>query len=584
MQRIRKPGILLFTGEMTGNFSLLNSFLRMKKPFCRTIRQSIFAGLLLFPAIDSPAAPRANILFLLSDDHSYPFLSCYGDPNVKTPTLDRFAAEGMKFHRFFTAAPQCVPSRASLLTGRSPVAARITRFSSPLARDEITIPEVLREKAGYFTGICGRQYHLDGSVPRNGDPELAALLAKHGLRTFSNRVDYLDASKGEGVEKKVAEFLDRKPADQPFFLWVNYNNPHHPWNEITLRPVPESLKLPPHWPDLPGLREQLADYCGEVNRLDLQVKAVLDVLDQRGALTNTLIVFVGDNGAALPHGKGSLYDPGCNVPFLVRWPGVVKPGGESRALLSGEDLAPTLLAAAGVPAPAKMSGVSFLPLLKGEPFTPRKHVFTERGPHGSAPVTVNMKNNGYDLSRAVRSDRYKLIYNCTPWIPYAPVDSAGGAGWQQMIAAGTNGKLAPGLVATYFTTPRPVYELYDLETDPSELNNLSGKPELAAVERTLRVALAEKMMTDFDYLPLPAIPETETRRSGDAEKGGGGGNRAAQFEQKDADKDGRLSFGEFSVGRDSAEAKRWFDLRDENSDAFLSREEFMRISPSRKTN
>ncbi|HEY1110254.1 MAG TPA: sulfatase-like hydrolase/transferase, partial [Opitutaceae bacterium] len=105
-----------------------------------------------------PAKP--NILFVLSDDHSYPFLSCYGDTNVKTPALDRLAAEGMKFHRFFTVAPQCVPSRAGFLTGRSAVAARMTRFSSPLPRDEVTFLELLREQGGYYTGIAGRSYHL----------------------------------------------------------------------------------------------------------------------------------------------------------------------------------------------------------------------------------------------------------------------------------------------------------------------------------------------------------------------------------------------------------------------------------------
>ncbi|HVJ68477.1 MAG TPA: sulfatase-like hydrolase/transferase, partial [Caulifigura sp.] len=93
-------------------------------------------------AAASAAAP--NIVLLLSDDHSYPYLSCYGDSNVRTPTLDRLAAEGMKFHRFFTACPQCVPSRAALMTGRSPVATRMTRFSSPLPREEVTLPELLR--------------------------------------------------------------------------------------------------------------------------------------------------------------------------------------------------------------------------------------------------------------------------------------------------------------------------------------------------------------------------------------------------------------------------------------------------------
>src|SRR5690606_24687691 len=102
-------------------------------------------------------------------------------------------------------------------------------------------------------------------------------------------------------------------------------------------------KLPAHWPDLPGMREQLADYCAEVNRLDRTVAGVLEVLSSRNLLDKTLIVFAGDNGCALPHGKGSLYDPGSNVPFLVRWPGVIQPGSESRALISAEDLAPTFL-------------------------------------------------------------------------------------------------------------------------------------------------------------------------------------------------------------------------------------------------
>jgi arylsulfatase A-like enzyme len=291
---------------------------------------------------------------------------------------------------------------------------------------------------------------------------------------------------------------------------LNFSDPHHPWNApASFRPDPASLKLPAHWPDVPGMREQLADYCAEVNRVDSSMQSVLDVLKERGFADNTLVVFAGDNGAALPHGKGSLYDPGANVPLVIRWPGVVKPGTESRALLSNEDLAPTLLAAAGLPPGPKMSGRSFLGLLKGEAYTPNKYIFVERGPHGSAPVSVNMHNSGYDLGRAVRSERYKFIYNCTPWIPYAPVDSAGGAAWRDITAANAQGKLSAGLRATYFTTPRPVYELYDLEADPSELNNLSGNPKLAAVERELRIALTEKMIVDFDYLPLPAIPGAE---------------------------------------------------------------------------
>jgi arylsulfatase A-like enzyme len=457
------------------------------------------------------AAAPPNILLLLSDDHSYPFVSAYGGSNVHTPTLDQLAAEGMKFHRFFTSAPQCVPSRAALMTGRSPVAARMTRFSSPLPRDEITLPELLRDQAGYFTGVCGRSYHLDGPGQQRAG-EIVQLLSKHGLHTFADRVDDLNTCPDPQIAEQVGVFLDKRPAGKPFFLWANFSDPHHPWNApARYRPEPKSLVLPAHWPDLPGMREQLADYCAEVNRLDETIGRVLKVLSDRGVFDETLVLFLGDNGAALPHGKGSLYDPGSNVPLIVRWPSVVKAGGESRSLLSGEDIAPTLLAAAGVKAPPKMSGVSFLPLLQDKPYEPREHVFIERGPHGSAPVSVNMTNGGYDLGRAVRGDRYKFIYNCTPWIPYAPVDSSGGAAWQQIKAAQDEGKLSTGLSSTYFSIPRPVYELYDLEADPSELLNLAGKSEVAEVEQRLRTALAEKMVLDFDYLPLPALGNGQAR-------------------------------------------------------------------------
>ena len=468
----------------------------------------VFA-LAVVAAAQSAAPARPNILFVLSDDHSYPFLSCYGDTNVRTPNIDRLAAGGMRFHRFFTVAPQCVPSRAGYLTGRSAVAARMTRFSAALPRDEVTFLELLRQQGGYHTGIAGRSFHLDGSArsgSARGGPDIRTIMDRHGLRTFADRVDYLRTGSDEQAVEQTEEFLQSVPAGKPFALWLNFSDPHHVWNApAEFRPSPVSLKLPPHWPDLPGMREQLADYCAEVNRLDATMGRVLALLERLGRAADTLVVFAGDNGAALPHGKGSLYDPGCNVPLVIRWPGVVRPDGESRALLSGEDIGPTLLAAAGLAPGPRMSGVSFLPLLRGEAFTPRRHVFTERGPHGSAPVTVNMRSSGYDLSRAVRSDRYKLIYNCTPWIPYSPVDSAGGAAWREITAAYAAGKLFSGLAATYFSQPRPVYELYDLESDPSELRNLSGNPALREVEQGLRVALAEKMILDWDYLPLPDV-------------------------------------------------------------------------------
>jgi arylsulfatase A-like enzyme len=326
------------------------------------------------------------------------------------------------------------------------------------------------------------------------------------MRTFKDRVDFLQGSGDAAVATTVASFLDAKPTDKPFFMWANFSDPHHAWNApAEFRPDPATLKIPPHWPDLPGTREQLADYCAEVNRLDSSIASVLQVLETRSLMENTIIVFAGDNGMAMPHGKGSLYDPGSNVPLIIRWAGMKNMGTDSTTLLSGEDIAPTLLEAAGIKPGPKMSGVSFWPLLTGQKYVPRKYIFVERGPHGSGPVTADIKSSTYDLSRCVRSDHYKFIYNCTPWVPYSPVDSAQGALWAGITTAHQAGTLDPRLSETYFRSPRPVYELYDLKADPSELTNLAGNPKFAETQDELRVALMEKMIVDFDYLPLPGV-------------------------------------------------------------------------------
>lgn len=538
---------------------------------------------LLASVVSLVAADKPNVLFILSDDHSYPYLSCYGDPNVRTPVIDKLAAEGIKFRKFFTSAPQCVPSRAAYLSGRSPVAARITRFSSPLPRDVITFPEVLKKEAGYYIGVVGRSYHLDGSA--KADDVLSKFLVEGGYKTFKDRFDVVETGSDSLAVEQARAFLEGRPKDKPFCLWVNFSDPHHVWNApASYRPDPATLKLPAHVPDLPGVREQYADYCAEVNRVDETTGKVLALLDGLGLTKDTLVVFGGDNGQALPHGKGSLYDPGCNVPFVVRWPGVVAPGGDSSALLSGEDLGPTVLDAAGLKPAKGMTGLSFLPILKGAVPKTRDYVFTERGPHGSAPVQVGMSSGGYDLSRAVRSARYKSIYNCTPWIPYQPVDSAGGSAWKAMQSLNAEGAMAPGMSATYFSSPRPVYEFYDLEKDPAELNNLSGKPEVAEAERTLRLEMAKKMIIDFDYLPLPAIPgEDKPAKKGKGKaKADVSAERAPLFKKLDVDGDGRLSRAEFSVSRSPADAAEWFARRDADGDGFISRAEFLTGSPQGK--
>jgi N-sulfoglucosamine sulfohydrolase len=191
----------------------------------------------------------------------------------------------------------------------------------------------------------------------------------------------------------------------------------------------------------------------------------------------------------------------------------VKAGTRSSALISGEDLAPTMLEAAGAPVPKEMSGRSFLKLLLGDTFEARKYIFAERGPHGQGTFTEKTKSSTFDQSRCVRSAKYKLIYNCTPNMVYAPVDSGGDPYWKAMSKLHNEGKLEPKFERAYFTTPRPIYEMYDLEKDPGEMENVAGNPQYAKVERELKAALQDKMILDYDYLPLPLADKQQAKRS-----------------------------------------------------------------------
>jgi N-sulfoglucosamine sulfohydrolase len=458
-------------------------------------------------ALQAKDQPVPNILFILSDDHSYPYVGAYGAKWMSTPNLDKFAREGMLFERAFTAAPQCVPSRTALMTGRSPVAARMGRFSSPLPADIITAPEVLRTK-GYYTGVCGRYFHLDGVIAPSATT--AQVYEKNDMRTWKKRIDFMDVSSQTTTAKTFDQFLEKAPKGRPWFFWMNYNDPHHPWDSDAGHVDPAKITVPPHLPDLPGVRADLARYCGEVERADGSFADAMAVLRKRGQEASTLVIFMGDNGMAFPHGKGSLYDPGLNVPLMARWPGHIKPG-VTRTLISGEDLAATFMDAGGAALPKGVSGRSFYPLLTGGRYEPREYIFGARLHHGNSPMEANTKASTFDLSRCVRSNRYKLIYNLTPKMEYWPVDSGQDPGWQEILAAHKAGTLKPEHERMYFQNPRPVLELYDLDTDPGELNNLAGRPEHRDIQQTLMAAMQEKQITDFDFAP-PVIQEALPKR------------------------------------------------------------------------
>jgi arylsulfatase A-like enzyme len=200
-----------------------------------------------------------------------------------------------------------------------------------------------------------------------------------------------------------------------------------------------------------------------------------------------------------------LYEYGVNVPLIIRWPGQVKAGAISSELISGEDLAPTLLEACGLKPLKEMTGRSYLKLLTGDSsYAARQYVFSERGAHGSGLPTGT---SPFDLGRVVIGKRYKLIYNALWQLPYQPVDFAGQPFWKELEQMNKDGKLSALHARLLFSPTRPMFELFDLETDPNEFANLIGKPEHAAIEKELKAKMQEWMILERDYLPLPIPPQ-----------------------------------------------------------------------------
>src|SRR5205807_1328665 len=214
-------------------------------------------------------------LLVLSDDHSAPHVGCYGNADIRTPNLDRFAAQGMRFDRAYVACPQCVPSRSAIMSGRSPVAIQMTRFSAPLPSEVKVFPELLRA-GGYFAGVAGRTYHLDGSrLPE----ESRRVFDQYGLRTFPRRLDYVkQAGNRAGTLAQFREFLDLVPPGRPFMLQLGFSDPHRPLDRDAIPQPhdPSRLKLPAHYPDTPAVRADFARYYDEIARFDGDFGTVLD--------------------------------------------------------------------------------------------------------------------------------------------------------------------------------------------------------------------------------------------------------------------------------------------------------------------
>ncbi len=423
-----------------------------------------------------PEAPP-NIIFIISDDHSYPDLGCYGNEAVRTPNLDRMASEGMRFDHCFVSSPQCSPNRSSIFTGCSPHTTATTRLHTPLPPWEQSFLEPLKER-GYFAG---------------------AFRKVHQGAEFDKRWDYYGSAK-EPFDK----FFDALPKGRPFFLHVGFTEPHRPYQRGRFSPRhdPKRVKLPAYLPDAPAIREDLADYYDEIAHMDAEIGGLFELLSRRGLSGNTLVMFTGDNGMPFPRAKGACYDAGIRVPLLAWWPGRIAAGGARRDLISHVDLPVTWLAAAGISKPPRMQGRNFLGLLTGGTYQPREAAFSERNWH-----------NTFDPIRCVRTARYKLIYNAAPRFPYRPPsDLEASPTWQEYLLMARRGQLSE-THQRLLDPARPLYELFDLERDPGEFYNLGSSQDHAGVLQEHLERLSDWMHETYDFLPPPfeGYPAREKR-------------------------------------------------------------------------
>ncbi|HUG93932.1 MAG TPA: sulfatase-like hydrolase/transferase [Planctomycetaceae bacterium] len=334
---------------------------------------------------------RPNIVIVLADDLGYGDLGCYGNDVVRTPHLDRFAAEGLRLTDCYAAAANCSPARAGLLTGRIPYRAGIHNWipmGSPmhLRNGEVTVANLLRE-AGYATCHVGK-WHLNGRFNEPDQPQPADHGFDHWFSTQNNALpshrdpdnfvrngEPVGQLAGYSARNVVAEavrwMMDGRPKDRPFFLYVCFHEPHEP-----IATAAEFQELYAGIED-PARRA----HHGNISQMDAAFGRLMRAVDDLELRNETFVLFTSDNGPAItarhPHGsagplrdkKGSLYEGGIRVPGIIRWTGRVPAGGVSHEPVSGVDLLPTLCAIAGIRPPENrlLDGASLLPLFAGRP-------------------------------------------------------------------------------------------------------------------------------------------------------------------------------------------------------------------------
>jgi arylsulfatase A-like enzyme len=438
------------------------------------------------PALAAPAQP--NILWLIAEDFGN-HLGCCGTREVWTPHLDQLAKDGVRYTRFYCTSPVCSPSRSAFMTGmyQTTIGAHNHRSHRD---DGYKLPAGVRlltdwmRDAGYYTANVR---HFPASFGFRGT-------AKTDWN-FTPPDKPFDSDRWADLAKH-----------QPFFAQVNFQETHRRFN-APKKADPARVEVPPYEPDHPVTRADRAAYLDAASELDRKIGLILRQLEADGLADNTIVVFFGDNGQAHIRGKQFCYEEGLNVPLIIRWPKKFpvpkhfEAGKVDTRLLAAIDLAPTLLTLVGADKPAKMQGEVFLGD-KASP--PRRYVF---GARDRCDETV------FRL-RTVRDDRYRYIRNFTPDRPFLQANQYKEKAypvWNLLKQLNAEGKLTP--VQSRLCAPTmPEEELYDLEKDPHQIDNLAGKPEHQATLVQLRKVLADWIESSDDQGRKPEPPEVIERQ------------------------------------------------------------------------
>jgi arylsulfatase A-like enzyme len=468
-----------------------------------TSRTRVWFGLvvLLLMAVRGSAqsAARPNVVLIIADDLAWDDTGTYGNPRVGTPSIDRLAREGMKFTHAFVTISSCSPSRASMITGRYPHSTDAEQLHWPLPASQITFVETLRA-AGYWTGASGK-WHMGAAIKNRFD--VVDDPGEAGFQTDpkTGRMLAADDSGASGW----LPLMRQRPMDRPFFLWLAALDPHRDYAENSVpRPHrPGDVIVPPHLPDTPEVRRELALYYDEIARLDANVGAVMGELEKQGVLDDTLILFISDNGRPFPGAKTTMYDAGIRTPLLARWPRRVGRGLVADGLVSSVDLAPTILQLAAVPIPSTVQGRSVAPMLANPSARVRDEVFAEKNWHDYE-----------DRVRAVRTERFKYIRNDYADLAGTPSADAGRSPTMAAIRRLHGVRELTPLQARIFLEPRPAEELYDLIADPQEVTNLATDPRHAATLADLRGRLEAWGRDTGDVLPACRTPDEFDRATG----------------------------------------------------------------------